>query len=254
MSIFDFFLSKINIHNQQLNLKDERKAECPNCGQTLYKIPGAKTRCPHCGKFMFVRTRPKDNSRVVVTKEEADKIDEEWSIVDGTHDIFITKKEEFAEHRNKLKKQFGKEPLAGDIQWSIYSKRIIQYAQKGDWGLYRNNRFDMAEHLWREKRFKHALITYLEVCFLDTNGPNNLSGINDPDILKAFPRFDPTVGSETASGVVDLIKIIANKLNLTREKIKELFIAYNSRVAQNLKTPLSAEESWLILEKKLFIL
>ena len=44
---------------------------------------------------MFVRTRPKDNARVVVTKVEADKIDEEWTIVAGTHDIFVAEKEIF---------------------------------------------------------------------------------------------------------------------------------------------------------------
>lgn len=41
---------------------------------------------------MFVRTRPKDNARVVVTKEEADRIEEEWAIVHGTHDIYIANK------------------------------------------------------------------------------------------------------------------------------------------------------------------
>jgi len=62
--------------------KDARKAECPNCLKTLSKIPGAKTKCPFCAKYIFVRTRP-DNVRVVVTHEEASKIDNEWSIING---------------------------------------------------------------------------------------------------------------------------------------------------------------------------
>jgi len=93
MGIFDFLINKNqNQENKSLKSKDERKAECPNCHKTLSKIPGAKTKCPHCGEFMFIRTRPKDNARVVVTKAGADKIDEEWSIVAGTHDILLRKK------------------------------------------------------------------------------------------------------------------------------------------------------------------
>jgi len=41
---------------------------------------------------MFVRTRPKVNACVVVTKEEADRIEEEWAIVNGTHDVYIASK------------------------------------------------------------------------------------------------------------------------------------------------------------------
>jgi hypothetical protein len=58
---------------------DERKAECPYCQGALKKIPGSKTKCPLCGNFMFVRTRRQDRVRVVVTQEQAEKIDRDWS-------------------------------------------------------------------------------------------------------------------------------------------------------------------------------
>ena len=73
MGLLDLFRSQPRTANQQSEPKDERKAECPNCHKALSKIPSAKTKCPHCGENMFVRTRPKDNARVVVTKAEADK-------------------------------------------------------------------------------------------------------------------------------------------------------------------------------------
>lgn len=90
----------------------------PTFHKALSKIPGAKTKCPHCGEYMFVRTRPKDNARVVVTKAEADKIDEECLIVAGTHDIFVAEKEEFAKEKKILRKRFGgKKPLDNDVRW-----------------------------------------------------------------------------------------------------------------------------------------
>ncbi len=117
MGILDIFRSKSNAATQQREQKDERKAECPNYHEALFKIPGgAKTKCPHCGEFIFVRTRPKDNARVVVTKAEADKIDEEWTIVAGTHDIFVAEKEEFA----KKKKFCEKDSVAKNRQIMMF--------------------------------------------------------------------------------------------------------------------------------------
>jgi DNA polymerase-3 subunit epsilon len=54
---------------------------CPNCGAALSFRPGRKTKCPHCGEFIFVRTRPFDRRRVLVTKEQATLIEVEWSSV-----------------------------------------------------------------------------------------------------------------------------------------------------------------------------
>ncbi len=58
--------------------RDQRKAKCPSCDQALAKIPGSKTKCPHCGVFMYIRTRPRDRARVVVTKAGADQIAADW--------------------------------------------------------------------------------------------------------------------------------------------------------------------------------
>ena len=57
---------------------DLRKPECPYCHLALKKIPGAKTKCPHCARSIFVRTRPEDFSRVLVTRAEAERIDTDY--------------------------------------------------------------------------------------------------------------------------------------------------------------------------------
>lgn len=251
MGIFDLFNSKPNTYNQQRKTKDERKAECPYCHKTLSKIPGAKTKCPHCGEFIFVRTRPKDNARVVVTKAEADKIDEEWTIVAGTHDIFVAEKEEFAKEKEILRKRFGgKEPSDNDVRWGLLNKQIIENAKNGDWGLYRNTRFQMAEILRGEMKLKDALRTYLEVCYLDLNGGRNIGGMNDPELLKEFPPFDPKEAF-LAPGIIDLIQMIMRKLNMASEDVKQIFIEHNSRIGKNLRLPLTPEQCWTSLEKEL---
>lgn len=252
MGILDLFRSQPKNTNQQREQKDERKAECPNCHKVLSKIPGAKTKCPHCDEFMFVRTRPKDNARVVVTKAEADKIDEEWSIVAGTYDIFVAEKEEFAKEKEILRKRFGgKEPSDNDVRWGLLNKQLIEHAKNGDWGLYRNARFQMAEILRGEMKLKDALRTYLEVCYLDLSGPNNTGGMNDPELLKEFPPFNPKDFSFLAPGVIDLIKRIVLKLKLNKDEIKQIFVEHNSRIEKSLRLPISAEKLWQSLEKEI---
>jgi DNA-directed RNA polymerase subunit RPC12/RpoP len=63
-----------------MNSLDQRRAECPRCRKSLKKIPASKTKCPHCGDFMFVRTRPQDGARVVVTADEVQRIEADWSV------------------------------------------------------------------------------------------------------------------------------------------------------------------------------
>ncbi len=109
----------------------------------------------------------------------------------------------------------------------------------------------MAEILRGEMKLKDALWTYLEVCYLDLNGPNNTGGINAPELLKEFPPFDPNHDSFLASGVIDLIKRIVLKLKLDKDEIKQIFIEHNSRIEKSLRLPLSAEKSWQLLEKEI---
>ena len=114
---------------------DLRKAECPYCKKALDKIPNRKIKCPHCGEFMYVRTRPKDNARVVVVKAEADKIEEEWARIHD-HDRFFargpSRKEKFEKERERLRKVFGKEPSERDVIWGILNKEIGEHAQPGN--------------------------------------------------------------------------------------------------------------------------
>jgi len=57
---------------------------CPYCAKPLDKMPGRKTKCQFCANYMYVRTRPADKKRVVVTEQDAAKIDEQWKIESGT--------------------------------------------------------------------------------------------------------------------------------------------------------------------------
>lgn len=85
MGIFDFLKTQNtpNATEAHKEVKDERKAECPNCAGALEKVPGAKTKCPHCGEFMLVRTRP-DNVRLVLTEKQANEVEQMKNFLNTT--------------------------------------------------------------------------------------------------------------------------------------------------------------------------
>ena len=119
---------------------DLRRAECPYCHSQLKKIPGSKTKCPHCGKYMRVKTRPSDLARIVVTEEESEKIDEQWAIAQGRHDIYLSEKQRKATDkqdretvRQTLINRFGKEPSKGDIEWGFLNRKLEDAIKRGDW-------------------------------------------------------------------------------------------------------------------------
>ena len=231
-------------------LQDKRLAVCPYCQGALKKIPGSKTKCPHCNKHMFIRTNT-DNIKMVVTEEEAEKIDEDWAMKSGTYDLLASNKEEFEVEREALRKQFGKEPSANDVRWRILNKDLMKNAMNMDFGLYRNTRLHMGELLYKEGKFKDALATYLEASYLDLNGPNNAGGIkDDPEILKDYPVFNSKQGF-LAPGLIKMTLIAIKRLGFNKSEVEDIFLKIGSRVYKSLKLPVKPETCWEIIWESL---
>lgn len=62
-------------------------ANCPYCGISLSKFPYRKTRCKNCGNFMYVRTRPIDNKRILVREDNIEELESQWSKKRGRRNI-----------------------------------------------------------------------------------------------------------------------------------------------------------------------
>ncbi len=73
----------------QLTTIGNTEAVCPYCGGRLDKKPGRKTECPKCSRPIYVRTRPLDKQQVLVTEEQKEVIEEQWSIVNGSHEVYL---------------------------------------------------------------------------------------------------------------------------------------------------------------------
>ena len=227
-------------------------AVCPHCDQHLDKMPGRKKKCPHCGEFMFVRTRPSDKKRVLVTLNQAEQIEEQWSIVDGTHAEYLAKRNRITDEKARLAGRFGREPSENDIAWSLLNQDMMEYAAHREWGLFRNAKFKMAEVLRKEARFANALGVYLEVCYLDLNGPSNVGGMSTRELLKEFPQWDPKNNGMLAPGVLDRIIKTIRKAGTSRSDVETMFEERAAKLDKALRLPVSVRKAWGKLSKEIF--
>jgi uncharacterized Zn finger protein (UPF0148 family) len=228
-------------------------AVCPYCNQALEKKPGRKKTCPHCGQFIYVRTRPSDEQQVLVTEPQAEQIEEQWSIVNGTHDAYLADKKRFTKEKAKLAKRFGREPSDNDVRWSQLNQQLIENARQRNWGLFRNAKFEMAEILRKEDRSTTALGFYLEVCYLDLNGPNNTGEITGRELLREYPPWNPKgPTAELAPGVLERAARIIQKTDLATVTVEEIYRKRASILHTSLRLPLSPASAWLQIREALF--
>jgi len=222
---------------------------CPYCDAPLEKMPGRKKKCPACGEFIYVRTRPNDNNKILIREDQIVYVEEAWAIKNGTHDQFLAERKAYNEQKEELRKKFGREPIDNDIKWAQLNKKLLTHAQSNHWGLYRNARLSMGDILKKESKEVEALDTYLEVCYLDINGPNNC-GTRDPSILKEYPPFDPK-SSFIAPGVINYIDRLVSNLDMSIEQVEERFMAVASRTKNSLKLPVEGKKAWKKLKNEL---
>ena len=135
-------------------------------------------------------------ARVVVTEEEADKIDEEWSIANGIHDVYLgekqskdsEKQEKEIIHR-KLLDRFGKEPSKGDIEWSFLNIKLVDAMKRGDWS-------------------ELGLIYRKQAIFLDKAGHDS-TRVRQESVNALKKAMQSVLLDYQKSGVLDKVEILA---------------------------------------------
>jgi len=221
---------------------------CPYCGSTLKKVPQRKTLCPSCRNPIYVRSRPVDRKKMLVTQEQAGEIEEEWTIEAEANELSDYDRERFEKIREAIKEKYGREvpkkmhSALHDIRWRSYNRDGLECVRKNNFGMFRNTRLSMAQQLEEEGKYKRALEFYLEVCYIDLNGPQNNEG-SSPEMLKEFPNFDLRDGDLTP-GIINLTNYLIKELSLTESEAKTIFFEHNGRAVSGLRLPLSLDQAW----------
>lgn len=226
-------------------------ATCPHCGKHLDKMPGRKKKCPHCEHFMFVRTRPSDKQRVLVTEEQVERIEELWSIENGTHSIYLANRNRVSEEKTRLAKRLGREPSDNEVSWSILNQELMEHATQQNWGLFRNAKCGMAEILRKESQLDRALGAYLELCYIDLNGPCNRGGVPE-ELLREYPPWDTKHLGELAPGILKLISKIIKETKTSRSDVQALFFDRATKIKESLRLSVDVTKAWRQVQKALY--
>jgi len=247
--------SKDTLANLRLENIGNPDPICPYCGKLLKKKPLRKMKCPGCSNYIYIRTRPSDREKVLVTGSQVLLIEEqqaEQSAINyGYHDKYLEEKKEFETEKDRMAKIYGSEPSYADVKLSICRKELEVHVNQNKWGLYRNAKFKMAETLKWENKLEEALSLYLEICYLDINGPSNIGPVlSDSKFLKEYPPFNPKYGL-FAPGILNRIVIINRELKLNDSEIKEIFFNAAKPQQNALALPISTENAWTMLESEL---
>ena len=101
----------------------------------------------------------------------------------------------------------------------------------------------MAQLILREKKYKAALATLLEVCDLDVNGPIDVKADRWRGVSEPFGPWTPKFG-RLNSRVVERIVKTARAADLTLEAVHSLFVERATVVRQALPLPVTVEAGW----------
>ena len=143
-----------------------------------FEISRPKDKVQRMSELHLCTTRPSDGQRILVTENEIVRVEELWAIKNGTHEDFLNKRKNYNNEIEFLRVKYNRQPTDSEIQISILQKELPAHAENGDWGLYRNSKASIAKLFFKAKNYKAALKEYLEVQFLDLNGPNHAYPIN----------------------------------------------------------------------------
>ncbi len=223
-------------------------SSCPHCSSTLARRPARKAKCPHCGHAIYVRTRPLDRLRVLVTDREATLIESQWSAISGSDIRPYVDRDELAKHKAELAAASGHEPSERDAVWSLLNKELLLHARNADWGLYRNTRLSMAVILEEEAKFLAALQAYFDVCYLDICGATNTGGLRGL-AARAFDLTDAFL----APAVTAKVAVVVARLQMTEDHARKEFVAMADRTRRNLRLPVSSERAWDVLSNELYL-
>lgn len=112
------FLRRI-LGKQITNTENKSETTCPYCKKILEQVPQRKKQCPFCKNYIHVRTLPSIHSRMLVTEDDARKID--W--LKRLSEYGVTEKD-FEITKDQLSKKFGQEPSSQDVLWSLFNQLI----------------------------------------------------------------------------------------------------------------------------------
>jgi len=213
---------------------------CPYCGHRFEKMPGRKKECPECKKTFFVRTRPLDNKKVLVTSDQAIEVNRQNEIRTGQFDE--RQQRSYSTVRRDVQTRLGREPTNYEVMSAFLTEECRYFASRNDWGFYTNTLGEQEKLAEDFGNKKEALFYCLMICYLDLNGQNNLGGFGGRP-SPGIKRFDPKMAF-LAPAYIKKIQEISTDIGLTHDEVESQFIEGAKKIKTTIHTPVSASTAW----------
>lgn len=138
--------------------------------------------------------------------------------------------------------------LDDDTEWQRLTRRRNEHAAARKWSRYRNVTLRMAQLRGRQGRLEDALVTYLELCYIDLNGAQN------PGAAWGLPlhEFDPARSFGLGPLIVKRVQGMARELGYDETRMEVEFLATASVLHRSLNPPVTPEEAWEALRAELY--
>jgi hypothetical protein len=134
-----------------------------------------------------------------------------------------------------------------DSEWERLEQARGEHAAAGRWARFRTATLRMAQLRARQGRLEDALITYLELCYIDLNGAQN------PGAAWGLPihELDPLRGFGLGPLIVRRVRALARDLGYDARRVEAEFLATASVMHRRLELPVGPEEAWSELRREL---
>ena len=135
-----------------------------------------------------------------------------------------------------------------DPDWERLNQQRNDYAAARKWSRYRNTTLRMAQLRARQGRLEDALVTYLELCYIDVNGAQN------PGAAWGVPLddFDPERAFGLGPIIVTRVQSIARELGYDKARMEVEFLAMALVLHRSLTLPVTPEDAWHALRLELY--
>ncbi len=135
-----------------------------------------------------------------------------------------------------------------DPEWQRLEQKRSDHAAARRWARYRNVTLRMAQLRNRQGRLEDALLTYLELCYIDLNGAQN------PGAAWGMPLhdLDPERSFGLGPLIVRRVHALARVLGYDEARMQVEFLATASVMHRALDLPISPEEAWQSLRAELY--
>ncbi len=139
-------------------------------------------------------------------------------------------------------------------RWTALSDELEAHARLGNWRSYRDTRLRMAHFLQQKGHPAQALELFLDVWYLDLNGPRDVHSATrrgrSASLLNEDPLFEPG-RAPVPAGLKREVRRLVTSLSLRVETVQTIFLHVTGVTHRTHAPPLLPTQAWLIVGPEL---